>query len=318
MSEEILRVVGPLVGVAVVAAFVYFIKNRSPKILLTGAQDRKRTMIMDVHEINHDTKRFRLSTGGKTAILGLPTGKHFKIYAPNPQGCLSTGKWNGKDDPDKGAKEITRSYTPVTGNETVGYVDLIIKVYRPGVVKMPDGSERNWEDGGKVGLYLDSLKAGDQVELAGPAGLIEYFGDGKFKVPGKQLTAKKVGMMAGGSGVTPMLQIVKYALRSPGDTTAFSLIYANKTTDDILVKDLLDEAAASSSGRFTVHYTLDFPPEGWTGKTGFITADMIKECLPGPSGDTLMLMCGPPPMVEHACKKNLEALGYPKGSYHAF
>merc|ERR1712061_485477 len=107
--------------------------------------------------------------------------------------------------------------------------------------------------------------------------------------------------MAGGSGVTPILQIVKFALRSPGDTTTFSLIYANKTEDDILVRDLLDDAAAASGGRFVVHYTLDFPPAGWTGKTGFITADMIKECLPGPSDDTLTLMCGPPPMVDLAC-----------------
>lgn len=46
----------------------------------------------------------------------------------------------------------------------------------------------------------------------------------------------------------------------------------------------------------------------------FITADMIKEVLPPPGDDTLVLMCGPPPMIEFACKKNLEALGYPKTS----
>merc|ERR1711862_536596 len=101
-----------------------------------------------------------------------------------------------------------------------------------------------------------------------------------------------------------MLQVVSAALRDKADATTFSLIYANKTEDDILVRDLLDEAVASSRGRFTVNYTLDFPPAGWTHKKGFITADMIRECLPGPSDSTLVLMCGPPPMVEFACKKN--------------
>lgn len=318
MVDDLLRIALPVVGAAVVGGILYLWVNRAPKILLTGNKEKKRTMVLDVKEINHDTKRFRLSTGGKSAKLGLPTGKHLAIYCPNPAKCLSSGNWNGRNDPDRGAKSISRAYTPVTGNETLGYVDLVIKLYRPGTVKMPDGSERNWEDGGKMSMYLDSLKVGDQVELAGPSGMIEYFGEGKFKVPGKTMAVKKVGMMAGGSGVTPMLQIVKYAMSCPSDTTTFSLIYANKTEDDILVRDLLDEAVSASGGRFQVHYTLDFPPAGWSGKTGFITADMIKECLPAPAEDTLMLMCGPPPMVDFACKKNLEALAYPKGSYYAF
>ena len=74
----------------------------------------------------------------------------------------------------------------------------------------------------------------------------------------------------------------------------------------------------TKNGRFKVYYTLDFPPEGWKGMTGFISQDMIKECLPTPSQDTLFLMCGPPPMIQFACKQNLEAFGYDKGSVLAF
>merc|ERR1719161_432386 len=125
-------------------------------------------------------------------------------------------------------------------------------------------------------------------------------------------------MMAGGTGLTPMYQIVTAALEDPSDKCEFSLIYANKTEDDILIKDMLDAAAASSKGRFKVHYTLDFPPAGWKGHKGFITTDMIKECLPPPGPETLVLMCGPPPMVEFACKKNLDSLGYEKKSLIAF
>mmetsp|Transcript_47258 Transcript_47258/g.145547 ORF Transcript_47258/g.145547 Transcript_47258/m.145547 type:complete len:330 (+) Transcript_47258:80-1069(+) len=290
-------------------------KNQAKEFL---NKERQKVEIIDVKELSHDTKRFRLSLGGDKFILGLPVGKHLVVYAPNPAHCISSGNWNGTPDPDKGKQEIERKYTPVTGNETPGYVDLVVKIYRPGTVRMPAGKEVSWEDGGKGGLFLDRKEAGDFVEIKGPVGLIEYLGRGSFKLPGRTATVREVGMLAGGTGLTPMLQVVTAALRDTGDTCKFTLVYANKTEDDILCRDLLEEAARTSGGRFALHYTLDFPPEGWKHKAGFITAEMIKECLPGPSDETLVLMCGPPPMIEFACKKNLEALGYAKTSMVSF
>jgi len=300
--------------VGLVGVVAGFLLTRGPKILLD--KKRKRVQVLDVLQLTHDTKRIRLSTGGKNSRLGLPCGKHIQLFCPNPSTCISSGKWNGKDDMDRGIPEIKRSYTPT--EDGLGYTDLVVKVYRPGKVQMPDGKEVTWEDGGKMSLFLDGLKAGDHLDINGPIGLVEYFGKGSFKVPGGTKEVQHCGMMAGGTGITPMLQIVAAALADASDTTKFSLIYANKTEDDILCKDLLDQHVQASNGRFKVHYTLDFPPNGWQGKTGFITADMIKECLPPPSQKPLMLMCGPPPMVEFACKKNLEALEYPKGTYHSF
>ena len=96
---------------------------------------------MEIEAISHDTKRFRLSLGSRSTVLGLPVGKHMVLYAPNAQTCLSSKKWNGKEDPDKGAQVIERKYTPVTGDETLGHVDLVIKIYRSGTVKMADGKE---------------------------------------------------------------------------------------------------------------------------------------------------------------------------------
>jgi len=294
------------------------------KILKGGAKfflekgKRKKIKILSIEELSHDTKRFRLDLGSKSTRLGLPTGQHVKLYCPNPKG-KQEGQWNGKPDPDAGKSEVSHAYTPTTGDWICGYVDLVIKIYRPGTVKMPDGKEMLWEDGGKVSLYLDGLKAGDSIDIMGPTGLITYVGPGTFKLPGNRTaTAKKVGMMAGGTGLTPMLQVVTASLQDPDDKTEFSLLYANKTENDILVKDMLESAAASSGGRFKVYYTLDFPPEGWKGHKGFITTDMIKECLPAPGADTLVLMCGPPPMIQFACKQNLDTLGYAKDRQVAF
>merc|ERR1719375_2011530 len=116
---------------------------------------------------------------------------------------------------------------------------------------MPDGKEVTWADGGKMSLYLDSLKVGDSINIYGPIGVIEYLGCGKFKVPGGTKQTNHVGMMAGGTGITPMLQVVAAAMKDKADTTRFSLIYANKTKDDILVKDLLEEYEQKSQGRFS-------------------------------------------------------------------
>mmetsp|Transcript_14866 Transcript_14866/g.25718 ORF Transcript_14866/g.25718 Transcript_14866/m.25718 type:complete len:318 (-) Transcript_14866:201-1154(-) len=315
-SNDALKLLVPAAAFAVGVTLLLVYWPRPPKVFLT--RERKRIQVSDVVELSPDTKRFRLSFGSKNTILGLPVGKHVVLYAPNPPSCLSSTAWNGKPDPDKGKKEIDRKYTPVTGNEAPGYVDLVVKIYRPGKVTMPDGKEITWDDGGKMGLYLDSKKPGDWLEIAGPLGVNEYLGRGTFKLPGKTVTVKHVGMMAGGTGLTPMLQVVQAALRDAGDTCTFYLIYANKTENDILCREMLDDLARNSKGRFKLYYTLDFPPANWQHKKGFITTDMIKECLPPPAADTIMLMCGPPPMVEFACKKNLEALGYEKSKMVAF
>lgn len=310
------RVALPVAVFTVAVSLLLYFWPRPPKVFLT--KQRKRAKIIDVKELTHDTKRFRLSLGSKDTILGLPTGKHIIIHSPNPESCLTSGTWNGKPDPDRGNLEIDRRYTPVTGDEQPGFVDVVMKIYRPGIVRMPDGKEIQWADGGKGTLFMDKKGPGDYIDIMGPVGVNEYLGRGMFKFPGKTVSVTDVGMMAGGVGLTPIMQVVQAALRDKKDTCKFSLIYANKTEDDIICRDMLEDLAESSNGRFKLFYTLDFPPKQWEHKVGFITTDMIKECLPPPSENTLILMCGPPPMIEFACKKNLETLGYAKSSMLAF
>ena len=104
-------------------------------------------------------------------------------------------------------------------------------------------------------------------------------------------------MIAGGTGITPMLQIIRAALKNPQDTTKLSLIYANVNADDILLKTELDELAAAHPARFTVYYVLNNPPAGWTGGVGFVSKEQIEKHLPPTSDDIKILMCGPPPMM---------------------
>lgn len=304
-----LVVIVGVVALFVVLLLVWLLLLSAPKPFLSGAPTEfKSAKIIDIKELSHDTKRYRMDLGSAKTPLGLPIGKHIVLEAPNPN--LGGGTWNGADDAEK-KKTIERKYTP-TPSAKSGHFDLVLKTYRPGVVKMPDGSEKNWENGGRMSLYMDSLKVGDSIKIRGPVGLHEYLGHGKFKSGSRVHEAKSFGMMAGGTGITPMLQIANAVVEDASDRTKISLIYANKTEDDILCRDMLDDLQDRSNGRFKVHYTLDFPPEGWQHKTGFISADMIKECLPSSGDNPLIVMCGPPPMLEHACIKNLDALSYAK------
>lgn len=187
------------------------------------------------------------------------------------------------------SKEIVRSYTPISSDHEAGYFDLLVKEY-------PQGN---------ISKYLANLQIGQTMKVRGPKGAMVYTPN----------MCRHIGMIAGGTGITPMLQIIKAIIRGRPrnggkDTTQVDLIFANVNPEDILLKDELDKLAAEDDG-FRVYYVLNNPPEGWQGGVGFVTAEMIKEHLPAPAPDIKILICGPPPMVS-AMKKATESLGYTK------
>jgi len=273
----------------------------------------KKVKLIVREQLSHDTCLLRFGLGGgRSTVLGLPVGKHIKVHVPNVVG-VEPGKWNGREDPEAGHPMVTRAYTPTSSDMDPGYVDLLVKVYAPGTVA-------RFPDGGKVSYQLSKLQLGDEITISGPWGLIEYMGNSQFKI-GRNIVKKKfVGMMAGGSGITPMLQILRAALEDPKDTTKFSLIYANQTETDILCRETLEDLQKRFPTRFRLHYTVDRAPEGgkWKYSVGFIDAPMISEHMPPKGEDTIIFGCGPPPMIEFACKKNLEKLGYSKEQFATF
>uniref|UniRef100_A0A8C0QDL3 NADH-cytochrome b5 reductase 2 n=1 Tax=Canis lupus familiaris TaxID=9615 RepID=A0A8C0QDL3_CANLF len=133
----------------------------------------------------------------------------------------------------------------------------------------------------------------------------------KTSEPEKKLVSH-LGMIAGGTGITPMLQLIRHITKNPNDRTRMSLIFANQTEEDILVRRELEEVARTHPDQFDLWYTLDRPPVGWKYSSGYITANMIKEHLPPPGQSTLILVCGPMPLIQTAAHPNLEKLGYTK------
>merc|ERR1712130_1050501 len=205
--------------------------NEAASVFLN--KQRQSVPLSEIIELSHDTRLYRFSLPTSNTILGLPVGKHIKLYCPNRVGVVP-GEWNGRKDPEYEKKEIQRSYTPTSSDDDLGHFDLVVKASQ----------------------YLDSLQVGDSVELAGPFGLIEYTGAGRLEHKRKPIGVKQVGMIAGGTGITPMLQVIRAAMKDPQDNTVFSLLYANQTEHDILVRDMLEKTQEENPDRFKLWYTL--------------------------------------------------------------
>jgi cytochrome-b5 reductase len=291
------QVIPVFVGVAVVVltavvARLYLSRRRkSPPRTLEDPNVKYSLRLIDKEKVSHDTRRFRFALPSAEHILGLPIGQH--IYL--------TAKINGE--------LVIRPYTPVSSDEDHGFMDLVVKVYFKNVhPKFPDG--------GKMSQHLDAMNIGDSIDVRGPSGLLEYKGKGEFAVkpdkksPPNLLKVKKVSMIAGGTGITPMLQLIRAVFRDHDDKTQLALLFANQSEDDILLRPELEQLQREFPDRFKLWYTVDRPGPDWKYSSGFVSSAMIEERLFPPSDENLVLMCGPPPMINFACNPNLDKLGY--------
>ncbi|EAL64774.1 NADH-cytochrome b5 reductase [Dictyostelium discoideum AX4] len=189
-----------------------------------------------------------------------------------------------------GGKEVYRPYTPISSDEERGYFDLLIKVYEKGAMSG----------------YVDNMFIGDSIEVKGPKGKFNY----------QPNMRKSIGMLAGGTGITPMLQVIKAILKNPSDKTEISLVFGNITEEDILLKKELDELAEKHP-QFKVYYVLNNPPKGWTQGVGFVSKEIIESRLPSPSDQTMVIMCGPP-MMNKAMTGHLETIGFNESNIFTF
>ena len=171
----------------------------------------------------------------------------------------------GQDDAE--GKIVSRPYTPISTESDKGYFELLVKGYPNGVVSK----------------HLTGLKAGDNVEVKGPFPKLKYTANMK----------KSISMIAGGTGITPMIQVLKEIVSNKNDNTEVYLIFANVSEEDILLKSTLDEWA-SKHKNFKVKYILDKPSSSWKGEKGHINKALVGSFIPQPSSDTIVFVCGPP------------------------
>ena len=182
-------------------------------------------------------------------------------------------------------KSAKRPYTPSSLPGSVGFFDLTVKRYETGTISK----------------YLHEQRVGDAVLMSGPR-------QGGHWVDGM---AKKVGFIAGGTGITPMISIIRWILTKGLDVELF-LVFANKTQSDIIFQDEWERHVRAHPNFHCVH-VLEHPPAGWLEETGRITADILRKYLPPSSPETVLFLCGPPPMT-NVLEEMLRGLGYPEES----
>lgn len=149
---------------------------------------------------------------------------------------------------------------------------------------------------------MADLHPGQTIEAKGPTGNFLY----------SRNMVKKLGMIAGGVGITPMLQIIGAIIRDPEDMTEIYLIFANSKYDDIILKDEIDEIAEKYPN-FNVHYVLEKPPKSnWQGSIGYVTPEIISQYLPSPQEKSYkILLSGPPPMM-NSMRQAVAIVGHQK------
>jgi cytochrome-b5 reductase len=136
-------------------------------------------------KLTHDTYLFELEFPNQEWISGLWVGAHFVFHC------------------EVGGKKINRKYTPITPINTKGRSQFVIKVYR---------NTPEFPEGGIFSQHLENnVHVGDSLMCEGPIGRLRYLGGGDFKLLKNPVAGKrtKIGLIAGGTGITPMFSIAQ-------------------------------------------------------------------------------------------------------------
>ena len=215
--------------------------------------------LIEKREYNHDSTIYG---------FGLPEGQSLSLPVC---GCIlmkAPGKGRkeggGKDDWD--GSDAVRPYTPMSDNSVLGQFQLLVKRY----------------DGGAASQYLHSLDIGAPVEFKH----ISFNVKKQYPFDG----SKTISLVCAGSGITPMYQALWKILGTEGDDRKVTLLYGNKTVEDILMKDELDAWAKAHPDRFRLVHVVgnrpdEPPPAGWeststyTAETGWCARQAWEACM---------------------------------------
>ena len=136
----------------------------------------------------------------------------------------------------------------------------------------------------------------------------------------------EIGMVAGGTGIAPFVQIIRSILEGNQGNVSnaddsnrgieanpviqppkLRLLFVNRRMEDILMKEELDALAKSHGDKLQITYSLTQPPppaalpaasSPWSGATGRGTVALAREALPRPGHGMLVMVCGTDGFVE--------------------
>lgn len=249
--------------------------------------------------ISHDTAEYKFTLPERTNYLGLGTCQHVEFGFHLRDRMLIRPYTPTKPVFSRGS-EVDAELYDAELYDGEGTFQLTVKTY------FPDEEQ----PGGALSNILAVMSIGQTVEMRGPMGDIIYNGHGKFSIFGKEESFKKVSLVLGGTGLTPGYALVARACLDHEDPTEVRVVDANKSEADILLRKELRHLEEFSEGRLKVTHVLSEAGDEWEGLTGHVTKEIMQEHLFPPQEDNLVLLCGPPTMIQKVVVPGLEEWGY--------
>ncbi|MCU1257362.1 MAG: Ferredoxin-NADP reductase [Bryobacterales bacterium] len=177
-------------------------------------------------------------------------------------------------------KKVVRSYSICSSAARSGYVEITAKRVVQGCVSV---------------FLNDRASVGMTVEANGAFGHF-YFDESKHQ---------KVALLAAGSGITPMMAMLRYIDDLCLETTV-TLLYCVRTSNDIIFHSELEDLRARMKN-FEYHLLLSQPHTEWSGPRGHVSREFIESTVTDIASQDYFL-CGPPPFME-ASRGILTGLG---------
>ena len=189
-------------------------------------------------------------------------------------------------------EEVRRSYSICSGLDE-NELRVVVK-------RLPGGAFSGW--------VHERLGPGDKLEVMTP--------DGRFGVPIEPGSTRTLAAFAAGSGITPIMAILKTVLRR--ETGPFFLFYGNRSTADIIFRAQLEDLKDRHLARLAVFHVLSREEQDLPMLNGHLDAEkvrvLMRAVVPVASVDQAFI-CGPQPMIE-GLGTALTDLGLPRERVH--
>lgn len=170
--------------------------------------------------------------------------------------------------------------------------------------------EKNWvemsiKNLGPFTSQIQTLTPGDKVFLDAPYG--------NFSID-RYPDAEKLALIPGGIGITPIMSALR-TMADRKDSRPIILFYCNTLWEDVTFREEIARLEEVLS--MQVIYTIERPPENWSGESGFLNAEILSKYLDDSwkTGRTEVFLCGPAPMMA-AVEKALLTVGFDEKQIH--
>jgi ferredoxin-NADP reductase len=115
-----------------------------------------------------------------------------------------------------------------------------------------------------------------------------------------------VFLVGGGSGIVPLMAMIRLRARS-GSDASMRLLFSSRGWDDVIYRDELERLGGD--GLTVIHTLTRTQPPGWSGYARRVDAGMLTEVAPATAERPTSYVCGPTPFVE-AVAEALVGLGH--------